>query len=1207
MPRFLLAAMLLWTTAIQAADPAIDFNRDIRPILSNSCFKCHGPDEKEVQAGLRLDGRAGATAKLDSGKTAVVPGKLEDSELIRRITTENADERMPPAGSGKKLDAREIELLRAWVKQGAPFAKHWSYEPPVRPAVPDLKSGISNSKFQISNPIDNFILARLVREGLQPSPEADRYALGRRAALDITGLPPTFDEIEQFAKDADPQAYEKFVDRMLAKESYGEHWARQWLDLARYADSAGYADDPARTIWAYRDWVIKAFNKNMLFDQFTIEQIAGDLLPMPTEEQLIATAFHRNTLTNSEGGTNDEEFRNVAIVDRVNTTLATWMGTTIACAQCHTHKYDPITQEEFFKLFAILNQTEDADRRDESPLIELFTDEQRQQKQQWLADVARMEKDIATATPAIMESLSKWDAAFPRQLAWKPLRPAKMNSANGVTLTANDDGTIRADKPAKTDTYTIELPLKVAEFVRVRANASNDTKPNSHEFGYFSAVRLETLPDDALPGKGAGFGGGNFVLSKVSATITPPNGTRLNGRFVRVELPGKARFLHLAEVQVFSGNDNLAPKGEAKQASTDYGGEAKFAIDGNTDGDYEKKSVSHTAQADNPWWEVDLKSEQSIDRVVLWNRTDGETEERMRNFRIIVLNDKHEPIFSKDVVDPPKPSSEFALSGVRGVPFVSAFADHEQGAGFEAANVVASLRDANSRSRNDRATGWAVGGKLDQPHSLTLITSAPVEVADGSTLTITLEQNSSFENHTLGKFRLSLTDDSRAAEFAKTPAPILAILNIAADQRTDAQKAELTKFYLTIAPELAAAREQLAKTTKSLAELKPATTVPVQRELATDKHRKTNIQLRGNFMDLGKEVTPGVPAAFHPLLEGSSPDRLSLAKWLVDDRNPLTARVLANRYWETIFGNGLVRTSEEFGSQGDVPTHPELLDWLATELMGSVGGGEVGRPDSHPTAPPPHHPTSNRWDLKRFLKLIVTSATYRQSSKVTPELLDRDPENYLLARGPRFRLSAEMIRDQALTVSGLLSSKMYGPPVKPLQPNLGLSAAFGSGIDWATSAGEDKYRRGMYTTWRRSNPYPSMSAFDAPNREVCTIRRARTNTPLQALVTLNDPVYIEAAQALARRMVKNGRSPAEQARWGFQQSLSRPPTDAELTDLVKLFNNARERFAKDVEKARKLATNPLGQLPDGADPVDLAAWTVTANVLLNLDELLMRR
>ncbi|MFM9964108.1 MAG: DUF1553 domain-containing protein [Planctomycetaceae bacterium] len=1145
-------AFLFAVTAIaastHAADAPIDFNRDIRPILSNRCWKCHGPDEKERQAGLRFDSRDGVLAKLESGKVAVVVGKPDESELIRRILSSDETERMPPAGQGKPLEVREVELLRAWVQQGAKFAKHWSYEKPERPAVPTIE----NQKSKIKNPIDNFILARLAREGLTLSPEADRHALGRRVALDITGLPPTVAEIEAFVKDSDPQAYEKFVDRMLAKESYGEHWARQWLDLARYADSAGYADDPARTIWGYRDWVIKAFNKNMPFDQFTIEQIAGDLLPNPTPDQLIATAFHRNTLTNNEGGTNDEEFRNVAIVDRVNTTMATWMGTTIACAQCHTHKYDPITQEEFFKLFAILNQTQDADRPDESPRLDLFTTEQLQQKETWLADVARLEKETVTATPVVMESLAKWDAAFPRALAWKPLKPTSGKSDGGVTLNVAEDGTIRADKGAAKATYAIEIPVAA---------------------GKLNAVRLDTLPDDALPGKGAGFGGGNFVLSRVSATLTPPNGTRLNGRFVRVELPGKARFLHLAEVQVFTGNDNLAPKGEAKQSTTDYGGEAKRANDGNTSGEYTKNSVSHTALEDNPWWEVDLKTEQPIDRVVLWNRTDAATEERMRNFKVLVLNDKHEPVWSKDYVDPPKPSSEFALSGVRGVPFTTAFADHDQGAGFEAKVVLAP--QANK--------GWSVGGKLGQPHSLTLLTSAPVEIAEGSTLTITLEQTSSFENHVLGKFRLSLTDDPRAAESARVPAPILAILNTPSEKRSDAQRDELTKFYLTIAPELAAARDQLAATRKSLTDLKPATTVPILRELAADKLRKTNIQLRGNFMDLGKEVTPGVPAAFHPLPEGSTPDRLALAKWLIDDNNPLTARVLANRYWETIFGNGLVRTSEEFGSQGDQPTHPELLDWLAVEVV------------------------RLKWDTKALLKLIVTSATYRQSSKISPELLDRDPENYLLARGPRFRLSAEMIRDQALAVSGLLSPKMHGPPVKPFQPNMGVSAAFGSGIDWQASAGEDKFRRGLYTTWRRSNPYPSMSAFDAPNREVCTVRRARTNTPLQALVTLNDPVYIEAAQALARTMAKSGTTPADHIRAGFQQCASRPPSDSELANLTQLFHSARERLAKDVEKARKLATMPLGPLPEGADPVELAAWTVVGNVLLNLDEMFMRR
>jgi len=789
-----------------AAEPALDFNRDIRPILSNHCFKCHGPDAAERKGGtdgVRLDTREGALGDL-GGYAPIVPGKPEASEVWKRITSTDPDLMMPPRHSGKKLSPAEIRRLTDWIKQGANYAKHWSYEPPVRPSVPAVK----NTTWP-QNDIDRFLLARLEAEGLQPLGFADRYALIRRLSLDLTGLPPSWDDVQMFVYDDRPDAYARLVDDLLKKPAYGEHWARLWLDLARYADSAGYADDPPRTIWAYRDYVIRAFNQNMPFDQFTIEQIAGDLLPNPTEDQLIATAFHRNTLTNNEGGTNDEEFRNVAVVDRVNTTLNVWMGTTINCCQCHNHKYDPITQEEFFRLFAFFNQSEDADRRDESPLHEI----------------------------------------------WKPEEKAKQQSLQA------------------------EL-------------------------------------------------------------------SRLN------------------------------------QASTE-------------------------------------------------------------------------------------------------------------------------------------------------------VLSATVAV-------------------------------------------------------------------------------QKVRVEKQLDQVKPITTVPVMHDLPSDKARKTQIQRRGNWQDLGPEVTAGVPAAFHPLRVeseelnvksqrksgqtttasdsqpstlNSQPNRLALAKWLVDRRNPLTARVVVNRLWEQLFGIGIVVSSEEFGAQGDLPTHPELLDWLAVEFM------ESG------------------WDIQHILKLLVTSAAYRQSSVVTPELAQLDPDNRLLARGPRFRMSAEMIRDQALAISGLLSPKMFGPPVKPVQPKLGVNAAFGSGIDWQTSDGEDKYRRALYTTWRRSNPYPSMATFDAPNREVCTLRRARTNTPLQALVTLNDPVYIEAAQALARKAMKApGRvAPAERATALIEWSLSRPATSAERERLVSLYDAAKTKLAASPENAKKIATNPLGPAPEGMDVVDLAAWTIVANAVLNLDELLMRR
>ncbi len=736
-----------------AHDGTIDFNRDIRPILSNRCFTCHGPDEATRTGGLRLDMRDDAIGPANSGAHAIVPGSPEDSELLARVSTDFSFMRMPPAETGPGLTEEEIRLLHDWIEQGAPYAKHWSYVKPKRPPVPDLDAMLADLgredaerlKDWPRNPIDHFVLEPMLSRSLAPVPEADRYALIRRVSLDLTGLPPDLDEVERFVNDTEPDAYERLVDRLLDQPSFGEHWARMWLDLARYADSAGYADDPPRTIWAYRDWVIRALNTNMPFDQFTIEQLAGDLLPEPSEDQLIATAFHRNTMTNNEGGTDDEEFRNVAVVDRVNTTMAVWMGTTVDCAQCHTHKYDPITHEEYFQLFAIFNQTEDADRRDESPVLKL-------------------------------------------------------------------------------------------------------------------------------------------------------------------------------------------------------------------------------------------------------------------------------------------------------------------------------------------------------------------------------------------------------------------------DERNEDQ-----------------------------GESRPATSVPIIRELPEDQRRRTFVQLRGNFLELGDEVTEGVPSAFHPPPEDQPLNRLSLAHWLIDPQNPLTARVVANRYWEWLFGRGIVVTSEEFGSQGELPTHPELLDWLATELV------RIG------------------WDRKAFLRLLVTSATYRQSSQITEERAQVDPQNQWLSRGPRFRLSAEMVRDQALYVAGLLSPKMYGPPVNPPQPELGLTAAFGSGIDWETSTGEDRYRRGLYTSWRRSNPYPSMVAFDAPSREVCTVRRDRTNTPLQALVTLNDPVYIEAAQALARRMTAAGSTEAERVIYGFRLCLARPPNDEERQHLLDLHQQARQAFEEDPAAAEKLATVPLGPAPEDADLIDLAAWTVVANVLLNLDEVLMKR
>ena len=1161
----MLSALWLATglpTAFGAGDgsPAkVDFNREIKPILSNACYRCHGPDAAERKGGtdgVRFDTAEGLFADV-GGHSAVVPGKPEASEILKRVTSTDPDTVMPPKGHGKPLTPREIELLTVWIKQGAKVSRHWSYIVPVRPELPVVKqTGWPR------NPIDRFILARLEQEGLKPSEEADRYALVRRVSLDLTGLPPTVEEVDAFVRDTDANAYEKLVDRILAKQAYGEHWGLLWLDLARYADSAGYADDPARRIWLFRDYVVKSFNANKPFDQFTVEQIAGDLLPNPTDDQLVATAFHRNTMTNNEGGTNDEEFRNVAVVDRVTTTMAVWMGTTMTCAQCHNHKYDPITQEEFYRLFAFFNNTEDADRGDESPLHSIYTEEQQRRKTQWQAEIAGLEQTLKTATPELKAAQAKWDAGFPRLLNWLPLKPNRATSQSEAAMTLSEDGSVAVAPGAKNDTYTVHL---------------------SGAEGPMRALRLEALPDEKLPSKGPGHAGGNFVVTKVSAIVVPPDGSSATGRFVRVELPGD-QFLSLAEVQVFSGADNVALKGEARQVSTDFGGDAKLAIDGNTNGHfYDARSTTHTAAGKDPWWEVDLKSDQKIDRIAVWNRTDG-AGERLANFRILVLNEKRELIWQSDIAASPSPNSEFAVNGQRTIEFETALADYSQ-AGFDSSNVL--------NNKDPKTKGWAIGGAIGQPHSLTLIARKPADIPAGSTITVTIEQASNHVMHTLGRFRFSVTNEPRAEEWARTPANVMDGLKIAVSERTPAQQDLISQHYLSIAPELAATRQQLAVVQKSLNDLKPET-VPVMKELTANR-RISKIQNRGNFQDLGQEVTEGIPSAFSPLPADAPRNRLSLAKWLVDTNNPLTARVIANRYWEQLFGIGIVSTSEEFGSQGDQPTHPELLDWLACELE--------GRPGSMPA-----EKSQSPWDMKAFLKTLVMSAAYRQSSKVSQELQQHDPDNRLVARGPRFRLSAEALRDQALFVSGLLSPKMYGPPVKPPQPNLGLSAAFGSSTDWQTSAGEDKYRRGLYTTWRRSNPYPSMATFDAPNREVCTVRRVRTNTPLQALVTLNDPVYIEAAQALARRIVNEGGSSTEdRVRYGFRLVLSRPPHDNELARLLNLFERSLTRFSGSAEDATRMATDPLGPADKEANVAELAAWTVVGNVLFNLDETVMKR
>ena len=1114
----------------------VDFNTQIRPLISNNCLTCHGPDEDERAAGLRLDTQVGSRLDL-GGYAAITPGNPDASELLHRLTTDDEDLKMPPEGKGRRLEPQEVALVRRWIAEGGSYARHWAYTKPTRSTMPDVQL----EKWP-RNSVDYFVLAELESRGLTPSPEADRLTLARRVSMDLIGLPPTWVEAKAFVEDESDDAYEQYVHRLLQKPAFGERWARVWLDLARYADSAGYADDPPRTIWAFRDYVIKSLNDNKPFDQFTIEQIAGDLLNNPTQEQLVATAFHRNTLTNNEGGTNDEEFRNVAVVDRVNTTMAVWMGTTIACAQCHTHKYDPITQDEYFKLFAFFNSTEDADRRNESPVISVWTDEQNAKKQFLSDEISSLQLTIDTDTPELKKARGEWLSGLKTVATWTTLQPSIL-SANGRKL-AVEDGWIVVDgeKPA-TDQYRLTFPVENVDLVGLR-------------------LELPAAQTD------------NFVVSNVKAMLQKKSKAAIDAQYVRVDLPGSGKMIHLAEIQAFVEGENVALAGTVTASSEDFGGKKEFANDGKTDGNFNNRSVSHTKIEQDPWIELDLGEVKSIDRVAIWNRTDGTPaiQQRLKGYRVSLLNGNRDVVWQEVPVEVPSPSSEFNTGGPSIIPLAVAFADHEQ-KGFPAAAVL----------QND-GSGWAIAPQQGRPHTLTVLPSQAVSLEDVD-LIVTIDQASDHPKHLLDQFRISMTSDKGLSEIAAIPPEILDLVRQWQEKQELSvdQLAALADYHRSITPLLKIQRDALNQAKARLESIKPATTVPVMGQLADSAKRETRVQIRGNYQNTGAVVGEGTPEIFHALPEGLKPDRLALAKWLVDVENPLTARVIANRHWEEIFGVGIVQTSEEFGSQGDLPSHPKLLDWLAVELQ--EGG----------------------WDLKHLLKLLVTSATYRQSSFSSEELRLADPANRFYARGPRFRVSAEMVRDQALFVSELLSDRMYGPPVKPPQPSLGLKAAFGSATDWQASSGENRYRRGIYTSWRRSSPYPSMAQFDAPNREVCTVRRIRTNTPLQALVTLNDPVYVEAAQSLARSMIAQSTDPEGRIQYAFRHCLIREPSEAEVKRITELSRVVAQKFKEQPQQAKQMATVPLGPLPEGGSETEFATWTVVGNVILNLDEMFMKR
>jgi len=1011
----------------QSAAESSLFVAKIRPILAARCYQCHGPEVQ--QNGLRLDSLAAALKGSVTGKV-ILPGDGEKSPLIRRLF--GLERPQMPYG-GPPLAADQIALIRRWIDQGAPGPdsteaiaaaahplKHWAYVKPVRPDLPPVKDAA-----WCRNPIDRFVLARLEKDGLTPSPEADKVTLIRRLSLDLIGLPPTIQEVDNFLADRSPEAYDKVVDRLLASPHYGERWARLWLDLARYADSNGYEKDDLRTAWEYRDWVIKALNENMSFKEFTVEQIAGDMLPDATDDQKVASGFNRNTLLNEEGGVDKAEARWETLVDRVDTTATVWLGTTLGCAQCHNHKFDPFTQKDYYRFMAFFDSNANykilnlgqGEGHVWEPEIELPTPAQAAKSKELRAQIAKLQTVLDTSTPELEAAQAKWEDGVKRdEAAWTVLRPDSYSSVGGATLKLLDDGSILAGgKNPNADTYVL----------RAKTTQTGIT-----------GVRLEVLTDPSLPQGGPGRDPeGNFFLSAFEVETSPVD---------QAEGPDKVMF------------------------------------------------------------KVDFKSA----------------------------------------------------------------AANESQEGYNVANLV--------RKRPDLA-GWAIDSA---PSSVPLVRFAvltpdkPFGFEGGTVLTIRLEDGMRHSARNLGRFRLSVTTLQDAASIAKVPARVRPVLDIPVARRTEKQKADAAALYRSLSPILQPTRDQMAKLELQFKELN-IPTAEIMGERPSFERPYTYIRIRGSYYSQGDQVYAGVPAVLGPMPSDQMPNRLGLANWLVSDDNPLTARVTINHFWEQVFGRGIVETSEDFGTQGDPPTHPELLDWLATEFMG------------------------NGWDMKKIIRLMVTSATYRQSSSVTPELEERDPYNKLLARGPRFRVEAEMVRDIALAASGLLSFKIGGPSVYPYQPE-GVWDRPYSSVKWIESKGEDRYRRGLYTEIRRTSPYPSLVTFDAPSREFCTVRRVRTNTPLQALTTLNDPAFFEAAQALARRMMTDvGTDPTARAVYGFRRALARHPTAPELDRILGFYRAELGKYQQDPKAASEVIK---GYASPSLNAADQAAWTMVANVLLNLDE-----
>lgn len=1155
-------------TLTVASGPEVDFDREVLPILADKCFACHGPDAAVRKADLRLDDPAAAFAELPSGRRALVAGELDVSQVFQRIAAEDPLDRMPPPDFTKELTDDEIQTLGRWIQQGAPWEKHWAFVPPKQAELPE----VSQPEW-VRNPIDAFVLARLDREGLSPAAEADKRTLIRRVTFDLTGLPPTLDEIDAFLADDEPGAYERVVDRLLMSPRYGEHSARYWLDAARYADTNGYHIDNERYMWRWRDWVIGAFNKNMPYDQFTIEQLAGDLMPSPGQSELIATGFNRNHMINFEGGAIPEEYRVQYVIDRVDTTSTVWMGLTAGCAQCHDHKYDPISQKEFYEFAAFFNSVKerglDGNSGNAQPSVVAPLDEQQTAVDEQRMLVAETEAALLRELPEVDAAQAAWEAEWRDRFAgrWTTLTPESMRSQRGADLTVLDDGSILVSGfSADQDIYEIRFEADLKDI---------------------QAIRIEAIPDDSNPKGGTGRSdSGVFVLTGLDATaeIEDEKSRKRNVRFDEAfadrfsDEEGPALTI---DRDTGSGWRAVAP--DSTQSAV-FVADQPFGYGEGGTLFLRLRHESKTAKAALGRFRVSVTTDPAIapSKLNVWHATG-----RYRFASGDTALDETFPAESGFDSDATAENGQYLWSRVTTDPAGDGTLTVGDGAG-----VIYLQRTIESPVERTMRVGlgskgpiviWLNGAEVyrfNEKRSLK---------ADTDFVDLNLQSGKNdllvkLVNH-VGEAGIAF----RAVEERREgllPSEQLLIAS-SADSLTDGERTKLRRLYRSqhwsewpeLEAKLAAQREELKKREDAIP------TVMVMGEMETP--RQTFVLKRGQYDQPTTPVTADTPDFLPPMEEELPENRLGLAWWLMDRNHPLTARVAVNRFWQQHFGLGIVRTSEDFGTQGARPVHPELLDYLAVTFIESC------------------------WDVKAMHRLMVTSSTYRQSARGSAEALDRDPENRLYARGPRFRLDAEQIRDAALAVSGLLVEKIGGPSVKPYQPKgLWEEVAYGANFTaqvFEPDSGDALYRRSMYTFWKRTAPPPSMMLFDAPNRETCTVRRARSNTPLQALALMNDPQFVEAARAFAERTVREGGdTPESRIAFAFEAATGRPPVPRETEIILSNFETQRARFAENAEAAAGLIAVGDSEPPADIEADELAAWTVVTSLILNLDETITR-